>query len=628
MKSYKNITLKQKLKINILLGLLILAGWVYFFSIHQNIDNDAKNKAYYFGIISSYIETVENMNTQPLQNREVIVIALTSYQNLIEHVLKNTNVESQFHGFDFKPEKDPNQIKNINSLINELIKFEQYLIDTEKVKSTEISQLVLKIKNRHEAVENLYNKQLASKSSHNIMLIGLLLLFTVVVMIISYKTQIKYIYTPIRDIYHEMEALGKGDLSFSSSYQSKDLMGKILGELKQLKIKYQNLTKFIESIGKGDYGYDLNGFNKEDVLSESLVDMKSKLEAVAFEDNKRSWANQGIATFSEILRKEQEDLYKLSDKIISRLIKYTNANQGAMFLLNEEGADDHDIEMISAYAWGQKKFINKKFGLKENLVGQAILEREYIYMTNVPDNFVSITSGLGEANPRSILIMPMMVNDVIYGAIELASFKPFEKHEIDFIKSIGESTASTISNIQITSNTKKLLLESQEMTEAMRAQEEELRQNAEELQSTQENLKVQHEGAKEEMTLNLSKIEAEKEKNIAILEGCVDGVITFGSNGEIYFVNQAAEEIWNVNRKEVIGNHIRKLLPIEFSKEGKILVYSTENGQARAIETRTEVNVFDNEGNEVSVLVTLSEGQLGNEITYAFFIQPITVELF
>src|SRR5260221_638206 len=146
------------------------------------------------------------------------------------------------------------------------------------------------------------------------------------------------------------------------------------------------------------------------------------------------------------------------------------------------------MSMVSCYAWDKKKFITQKIHLGEGLAGQAWQEVDTIYLTDIPQNYIRITSGLGDANPNAILIVPLKVNDQIFGAVEIATFGAFKDFEMEFVKRIAESIASTISSVKINARTQRLLSESQQMTEEMRAQEEEMRQNMEELQATQEEM--------------------------------------------------------------------------------------------------------------------------------------------
>jgi transcriptional regulator with GAF, ATPase, and Fis domain len=109
-------------------------------------------------------------------------------------------------------------------------------------------------------------------------------------------------------------------------------------------------------------------------------------------------------------------------------------------------------------------------------------------MTAVPTQYIQITSGLGDAPPRSLLVSPLIVNEEVFGVIELASFQKIESHVQEFVGRIGESIASTISTVRVSEKTKTLLEELQQQTEEMKSQEEEMRQNMEELVATQEEM--------------------------------------------------------------------------------------------------------------------------------------------
>ena len=176
-------------------------------------------------------------------------------------------------------------------------------------------------------------------------------------------------------------------------------------------------------------------------------------------------------------------------KLIASLVTYLKANQGGIYVVEEsEQASQVSIQLASCYAYSRKKFVDQSYSPGQGLIGQAYLEKEYIYLTEVPTDYIRITSGLGESTPRAILIMPLKVNDKVEGLIEIASFTRFDQYQIAFIQKAGENIASFIQNYRINEKTRKLLEESQNQAEMLRAQEEEMRQNLEELAATQEEM--------------------------------------------------------------------------------------------------------------------------------------------
>ena len=321
-----------------------------------------------------------------------------------------------------------------------------------------------------------------------VLLIGSMLVLVVVSIGTSYIS-VTSITKPLNKSVEVIANLGNGKIiSLEDLNDREDEIGKIISALKRLVVGLKEKIEFATEIGKGNYEQDFNLLSKEDGLGSALIDMRNSLVNNAKEEQKRNWATQGLAKFADILRTNDQGVAALGDSIISNLVKYLDANQGGLFVINDAEESDVHLELIACYAWNKKKYLKMRVDSGEGLVGQAWQENDTLLITEVPQNYVKITSGLGEANPNCFLIVPLTVNDVTYGVVEIASFKTFETYQIDFVKKLAESIASTLSTTKINERTKILLDQSQMQTEQKRAQEEEMRQNMEEMQATQEEM--------------------------------------------------------------------------------------------------------------------------------------------
>jgi PAS domain S-box-containing protein len=356
---------------------------------------------------------------------------------------------------------------------------------------------------------------------------------------------------PVNFIKNIVVKLGKGELVEDKQRKfNDDEIGDMAMAMDNLVTGLKATTSFAENIGKGSYQSDFKPLSQHDVLGNALINMRNNLAKVAEDDKKRNWATEGQAKFGEILRTNNNDLIKLSDEIISSLVKYLKGNQGALYIVDEVSGDDGEeptMSMKACYAWDKKKFLNHKIHRGEGLAGQAWQEGDIVYLTDVPQNYIKITSGLGDANPTSVLIVPLKVTDQIFGVVEIASFSVFQDYEMEFVQKIAESIASTISSVKINAKTQHLLEESQEMTEQMRAQEEEMRQNMEELQATQE---------------EMQRSQSETESTMVAVHSAL-AVADYSIDGSLSKVNGNFLELYGYAQEEVLGEHHRILITKE-----------------------------------------------------------------
>ena len=254
----------------------------------------------------------------------------------------------------------------------------------------------------------------------------------------------------------------------------------------------KKLFNFAEELSKGNLNSEYEP-EKGNALGNIMIELRDNLQhnrqeelKRKEEDEQRNWTAGGLAKFGEILRNNNNDVNQLAFEVISQLSEYIGAVQGGFFILNDEIQDDAHFDLIAHFAYGRKKFSQKRVELSEGLVGRAAYEKNTIYLDEVPEEYIEVTSGLGEANPRVLLIVPLKVNDEIHGVLELSSFHPFADYVVSFVEKVAESIATTISTVKINMRTTKLLADSQEQADRLSQQEEEMRQNMEELQATQE----------------------------------------------------------------------------------------------------------------------------------------------
>ncbi len=315
----------------------------------------------------------------------------------------------------------------------------------------------------------------------------------IVIVLISATYSHLAIVQPLKKIDSLIGRLATGNLSEKSTIKQNDEIGMIATSVNTLVDGLRSTTHFADEIGKGHLDAGFQTLSDDDVLGNSLLNMRESLQRAdneeqkrKSEDERRNWAAQGLAKFAEILRNNNTDMDTLTHEVLFNLVRYVGVNQGGIFVLNDADPQHKYLEMRSCYAFDRKKFADKHIEIGEGLVGTCFQEGETIYMTEVPHDYVEITSGLGGTNPSAILIVPLKVNEEIFGVMELAAFDEFQPYVREFVEKISESIASTISSLKVSERTTNLLEQAKIQAQEMSEQEEELRQNMEELQATQE----------------------------------------------------------------------------------------------------------------------------------------------
>lgn len=340
------------------------------------------------------------------------------------------------------------------------------------------------------SVSNNYIATTANRQIIFLIIIGILLIASGLTLLFFF---LRRSITPLQTLTQTAQKIAGGRLEKANVRTYGDEIEHLKTAFDKMVESLQEITEIGESIAQGDLTRTVNVKNDNDVLAisinkmiESLRHAKEEEERRRIEDNQRNWGTQGLAKFGDILRQTNQDVEELADSIVSNLVEYVDANLGGLYIYNDDNKDDLSLELTASYAYNRKKFIDKKVLLGEGLVGTCAIEKETIYLTEIPADYVKITSGMGGTRPQSLLIVPLKVDNQIFGVLELASLTRFESYQIEFVEKIGESIASTLSSVKINNRTAALLAESRQQAEDKAAQEEEMRQNMEELQATQE----------------------------------------------------------------------------------------------------------------------------------------------
>ncbi|BDD06682.1 PAS domain-containing protein [Aureibacter tunicatorum] len=287
------------------------------------------------------------------------------------------------------------------------------------------------------------------------------------------------------------------------------------------------------------------GFDKQDVLENKQMTLSEKIKELTllyekekFENKDKEWVASHLNEFSNLVL-DGLDEENFEDALMRKICKTLDLNQGAFYLVKE----DH-IECKSVYAYGKKKWINTVYGLSEGLLGQCYLEAEPIFMTDVPDDYVNITSGLGEALPRCIVIMPCLHRGKVIALMEFASFRILDNAQMLFLKRLSDQIGGSLAYTKQNLKNRLLLRESQESHEKLKAQEEELRQSYEEVTATHEEIlsqKLEIQSISNELTARMKLLD----KVMLITESDLYGNITYA--------NQRFLEVTGYQKEECIG---------------------------------------------------------------------------
>ncbi|WNB18588.1 PAS domain S-box protein [Marivirga arenosa] len=313
---------------------------------------------------------------------------------------------------------------------------------------------------------------------------------------------------------------------------------KKMKDFQELKANVSYAFAAINNIGEKQFLNEIKNINSE-AIKFDLEKAHNKILKLRKTEEENAWINEGIAQIASI-KNSDNNISEYSFQILKTVISYLNLNQGQFFIKKTDEEGDY-FELSATYAFDRRKYFKKKIRKGQGLLGQLFYDKELLYFTEIPEDYIQIKSGLGDALPRSICLIPFISDDKIYGAMEVASFQNLDKNDFEYLEKIAARIGFNLTSISNQANTERMLKESQELTQEMRAQEEELRQNMEELEATQNQMNSK-----------------QKEIN-AVLSAL--STVELDLDGRVNSANEVFMSITGYKDEQIVGKPYRNLIP-------------------------------------------------------------------
>ncbi|GAB6041044.1 response regulator [Endothiovibrio diazotrophicus] len=312
----------------------------------------------------------------------------------------------------------------------------------------------------------------------------------------------------LREVAAIAEAVAAGD--FSRTMERAGDEDPLARSVNRMIERFRRVVRQANAISDGDYAVDVEAGSERDELGGALARMTDNLRAATATNARQDWLKNGQARLNDLVRGDQ-DVIALARKVIDFLVAYLEVQVGAVYLMGHDGK----LHLSASHAYSSRKSLDNQFALGEGLVGQAALERQAIELSPVPAEYLTVQSGLGEAPPASVRVIPFLFEGEVRGVIELGGFRSFTETRREFLEVAAEVVAISINTADARVRMKELLEETQSQSEELQAQQEELRQANEELEERAEALELQREETRrknEELERSRERLQAQTDE--------------------------------------------------------------------------------------------------------------------
>jgi HAMP domain-containing protein/signal transduction histidine kinase/CheY-like chemotaxis protein len=260
----------------------------------------------------------------------------------------------------------------------------------------------------------------------------------------------------------------------------KDLTENVNQLAENLTTQVRSISEVASAVTKGDLTRSINveAQGEVEALKDTINQMIANLKETTLRNQEQDWLKSNLAKFTQMLQ-GQRDINTVSTRILSELAQVVSAHYGAFYILNQD-EEQHKtkLRLFASYAYKSDPTVTPEFAIGEGLVGQCALEKERILISNVPSEYIKISSGLGEARPLNLIVLPVLFEGQVKAVIELASFEAFNITHQDFLEQLTESIGIVLNTIETNTRTEELLEQSQSLADELRRTNEELQDKA------------------------------------------------------------------------------------------------------------------------------------------------------
>jgi len=305
----------------------------------------------------------------------------------------------------------------------------------------------------------------------------------------------------------------------------KDLTDNVNQLAGNLTLQVRAIADVATAVSRGDLSRSITveAFGEVAELKDNVNRMIITLRDTTRRNEEQDWLKTNLAKFSRTLQGER-NLETVTQLVMSELTPLVNGHQSVFYIMDIDEEEDERspvLKLLSTYAYVERKNVANRWKLGAGLVGQCAREKKAILLTNVPDDYIKVTSGLGESKPMNIIVLPVIFEGQVLAVVEIASFDRFKETHLTFLEQLMESLGVVLNVIQANMRTEELLKQSQQLAEELQTRQEdlkrsnvELEEQAQALKQSQEQLRSQREELRQtndELEDKAKKLEEQKQ---------------------------------------------------------------------------------------------------------------------